>query len=47
MCSVTVGTGEVVTAIEILSPINKNSGEGRIKYEKKRGCTLWNDIAKN
>ncbi len=31
-----VGTGEVVTAIEILSPINKNAGEGRIKYEKKR-----------
>ncbi|NER49696.1 MAG: DUF4058 family protein, partial [Symploca sp. SIO1A3] len=31
-----VGTGEVVTAIEILSPINKNLGEGRIKYEKKR-----------
>ena len=31
-----VGTGEVITAIEILSPINKNSGEGRSKYEKKR-----------
>ncbi|MGB3556925.1 MAG: DUF4058 family protein [Geitlerinemataceae cyanobacterium] len=31
-----VGTGEVITAIEILSPINKNLGEGRIKYEKKR-----------
>ncbi len=31
-----VGTGEVITAIEILSPINKNMGEGRIKYEKKR-----------
>ena len=35
-----VGTGEVVTAIEILSPINKNSGEGRIKYEKKRQLIL-------
>lgn len=31
-----VGTGEVVTEIEIISPINKNTGEGRIKYEKKR-----------
>ncbi|NEP84759.1 MAG: DUF4058 family protein [Okeania sp. SIO3B3] len=31
-----VGTGEVITVIEILSPINKNLGEGRRKYEKKR-----------
>ena len=31
-----VGTGEVITVIEILSPINKNPGEGRRKYEKKR-----------
>jgi hypothetical protein len=31
-----VGTGEVVTVIEILSPVNKNVGEGRIKYKKKR-----------
>lgn len=31
-----VGTGEVITVIEILLPINKNPGEGRIKYEKKR-----------
>ncbi|MEQ9486748.1 DUF4058 family protein [Coleofasciculus sp. F4-SAH-05] len=31
-----VATGEVVTVIEILSPINKRSGEGRDKYETKR-----------
>ncbi len=31
-----VGTGEVITVIEILSPINKNPGKGRKKYEKKR-----------
>ncbi|NES22008.1 MAG: DUF4058 family protein [Symploca sp. SIO3E6] len=35
-----VGTGEVVTAIEILSPINKNLGKGRTKYEKKRQLIL-------
>ncbi len=44
-----VGTGEVITAIEILSPINKNAGEGRIKYEKKRqhilsSCTNFVEI---
>lgn len=38
-----VGTGQVVTAIEILSPINKNVGEGRIKYEKKRQHILNSD----
>lgn len=38
-----VGTGEVITAIEILSPINKNAGEGRIKYEKKRQHILSSD----
>lgn len=31
-----VATGEVVTVIEILSPINKRSGEGRQDYETKR-----------
>ena len=31
-----VGTNEVITAIEILSPINKKSGSGRHKYETKR-----------
>lgn len=31
-----VATGEVVTVIEILSPVNKRSGEGRDKYETKR-----------
>lgn len=31
-----VATNEVVTAIEILSPINKRSGKGRNKYETKR-----------
>ncbi len=31
-----VGTGEVVTVIEILSPKNKRTGEGRKAYESKR-----------
>lgn len=31
-----IATGEVVTVIEILSPINKRSGEGRQDYETKR-----------
>ena len=31
-----VTTKEVVTAIEILSPVNKRSGEGRKQYESKR-----------
>ncbi|MEA5567172.1 DUF4058 family protein [Anabaena sp. UHCC 0399] len=31
-----VGTGEVVTVIEVLSPKNKRSGEGRKAYETKR-----------
>ena len=35
-----VGTGEVVTAIEILSPINKRSGKGRQQYESKRNKVL-------
>jgi len=35
-----VATSEVVTAIEILSPINKRSGEGRKQYESKRNKVL-------
>jgi hypothetical protein len=35
-----VGTGEVVTAIELLSPKNKRPGEGRQAYEKKRQQVL-------
>lgn len=31
-----IGSGEVVTSLEILSPINKKAGEGRDKYEAKR-----------
>jgi len=31
-----VGTGEVVTALEIISPKNKREGEGRDAYKKKR-----------
>ncbi|MFM9265868.1 DUF4058 family protein [Tychonema sp. BBK16] len=33
-------TKQVVTAIEILSPVNKRSGEGRITYLKKRQSIL-------
>lgn len=35
-----VGTGEVVAAIEVLSPKNKRSGEGRRAYESKRQKVL-------
>jgi len=35
-----IGTGEVVTALEILSPKNKRSGEGRNAYKKKRQRVL-------
>lgn len=35
-----VGTEEVVTTIEILSPTNKRSGRGRQIYEKKRHQVL-------
>lgn len=31
-----VATGYVITAIEVLSPTNKRSGEGRQAYERKR-----------
>jgi hypothetical protein len=35
-----VVSGEVITVIEILSPANKRSGEGRRFYETKRGLVL-------
>jgi hypothetical protein len=31
-----IATGQVVTVIEVLSPVNKRSGQGRIDYENKR-----------
>ncbi|NJK67150.1 MAG: DUF4058 family protein [Microcoleus sp. CSU_2_2] len=35
-----MATKQVVTAIEILSPVNKRSGEGRMTYLKKRQSIL-------
>jgi Protein of unknown function (DUF4058) len=35
-----VATREVVTAIELLSPVNKRSGQGRNSYEDKRDRVL-------
>jgi hypothetical protein len=35
-----VATGTVVTVIELLSPKNKRSGEGRLAYERKRNRVL-------
>ena len=35
-----MATRQVVTAIEILSPVNKRSGDGRITYLKKRQSIL-------
>jgi Protein of unknown function (DUF4058) len=35
-----VATGTVVTVIELLSPKNKRSGEGRLAYERKRSQVL-------
>ena len=35
-----VGTNQVVTSIEILSPVNKRSGKGREIYEAKRQNVL-------
>lgn len=35
-----VATGVVVTTVEILSPKNKRSGEGRTAYERKRNQVL-------
>lgn len=35
-----VGTGTVVTVVEVLSPKNKRVGEGKIKYDAKRQTVL-------
>jgi Protein of unknown function (DUF4058) len=35
-----IETGDVITAIELLSPVNKRSGEGRRIYELKRQAIL-------
>lgn len=35
-----VGTGDVITVIEIISPKNKRSGKGRETYERKRQKVL-------
>lgn len=35
-----VGTGTVVTVIEVLSPKNKRTGEGKVKYDAKRQSVL-------
>lgn len=35
-----IATGLVVTVIEVLSPVNKRSGKGRIDYENKRAMIL-------
>jgi hypothetical protein len=35
-----VGTGTVVTVVEVLSPKNKRSGEGRTRYDVKRQAVL-------
>lgn len=35
-----VGTGSVVTVLEVLSPKNKRAGEGKIKYDTKRQNVL-------
>jgi hypothetical protein len=31
-----IAIGQVVTVIEVLSPVNKRSGQGRMDYETKR-----------
>lgn len=35
-----VGTGRVVTVMEVLSPKNKRAGEGKLKYDAKRQAVL-------
>lgn len=35
-----IGTGMVVTVVEVLSPKNKRFGEGRVKYDTKRQNVL-------
>jgi hypothetical protein len=40
------GTREVVTVIEVLSPVNKRAGDGRREYEAKRMTTIstWTSL---
>jgi hypothetical protein len=38
-----MGTDDVITVIELLSPSNKRSGEGRTDYEKKRRLILGSE----
>ncbi|MFM7450813.1 MAG: DUF4058 family protein [Leptolyngbyaceae cyanobacterium] len=38
-----ISTDQVITVIELLSPKNKRSGEGRTAYEKKRRGVLGSD----
>jgi len=35
-----VGSGQIVTALELLSPVNKLMGQGRLQYERKRLLVL-------
>lgn len=35
-----IATGQVITVIEVLSPINKRAGKGRLDYENKRALIL-------
>jgi hypothetical protein len=35
-----IGTAQVVTVIEVLSPVNKRPGKGRIDYENKRSMVF-------
>lgn len=41
---VTLPDYEVVTVIEVLSPTNKRTGEGKAEYEAKRSAVLRSDI---
>jgi hypothetical protein len=38
-----MGTDEVITVVELLSPKNKRSGEGRTVYERKRRLVLGSE----
>ena len=40
-----IATDEVITVIELLSPKNKRSGDGRTAYEKKRRAILGSAYA--
>jgi hypothetical protein len=35
-----IATGQVITVIEVLSPVNKRVGKGRLDYENKRAMIL-------